>query len=70
MFSQTKFKRLVIEINELKEITNIAEDTIRALSGQLEQANLDLDKANETIKKLETKLTTLDIKVNNISIKP
>jgi uncharacterized coiled-coil protein SlyX len=60
MYSQTKFKKLMDNVNELK-IDTTANIKISILETELAKANL-------TIKDLQSKLTALTVKVD--SIKP
>ena len=60
MYSQTKFKKLMDNVNELK-IDTTANIKISILGTELAKANL-------TIKDLQSKLTALTVKVD--SIKP
>lgn len=72
MYSQTKFKRLVENINELAISNDLSDSQVTDLNNKLTTANTDiknlqssLTTANTTIKNLQTQLTALDDKVND-----
>ena len=67
MFSQTRIKKIINTIKDLKAINTTDTDTINLLKISLEQTQTKLITAEQKIKTLETKLTTLESKVSLIS---
>lgn len=62
MFSQTRIKKLIDSVDEIKTDTT-TEVKISTLETELAKANL-------TIKDLQTKLTALTTKVDSLSVAP